>query len=56
MSAEEAEWTIAKLRAEIEELQERVDSLEMRVGKHDCLIDICDFDSDGDCRRRGRDA
>ncbi len=50
VSTEESEWTIAKLRAEIEELQDRVEALEARVARgHNCLVDSCQFDDDGDC-------
>lgn len=51
MSEEEAEWTIALLRQEIEELQERVSDLEMRANRdHSCAVDInCRYDQHGQC-------
>jgi hypothetical protein len=53
MSSEEAEHTIASLRAEIDALRDRVTDLELRVaGGHNCLIDLCDMDANGRCRLR----
>ncbi len=51
MSDEEAEWTIAHLREQVEELQQRVEDLEMRANRpHNCSIDLCSFDDSGECR------
>lgn len=49
MSARECE-SVADLQAQVAALEERVAWLEQRAGKHDCLLDLCDLDSSGDCR------
>lgn len=53
MIAEEMEAAIVALQAEVEELQERVADLEMRVARpHNCWIDLCDPGVSGECRLR----
>lgn len=51
MNEEEAEWTIAYLREQVEDLQARVEELEQRVSRdHSCAVDInCRHDRYGRC-------